>query len=81
VASGKGIPPFLILHVAATPETTAQAKRLEAVLRASDLSVKVYGALDSTHDKINQGIGLADDPTTTEIKRFLELALEQTAKP
>lgn len=80
VASGKGIPPFLILHVATTPETTAQAKRLEAVLRASDLSVKVYGAPDSTHEKINQGIGLAGDPTTTEIKRFLEQVLEQTAQ-
>ena len=50
------------------------------MLRASDLSVKVYGAPDSTHEKINQGIGLAGDPTTTEIKRFLEQALEQTAQ-
>ena len=30
VAKGKGIPPFLILHVADHPDTSAQAERLEA---------------------------------------------------
>ena len=33
VAKGKGIPPFLILHVADHPDTTAQAQRLGAVLK------------------------------------------------
>ena len=32
VAKDKGIPPFLILHVAGHPDTTAQARRLAAVL-------------------------------------------------
>ena len=33
VAKGKGIPPFLILHVADHPDTTAQAQRLGDVLK------------------------------------------------
>src|SRR3954469_13381809 len=35
VAKGKGIPPFLILHVADHPDTTAQAFRLGTVLKAA----------------------------------------------
>jgi arylformamidase len=38
VAKNKGIPPFLILHVAQHPDTTAQAQRLASVLKsAADL--------------------------------------------
>jgi acetyl esterase/lipase len=44
VAKGKGIPPFLILHVAGHPDTTAQAKRLGAVLQQAEIPVKVFGA-------------------------------------
>jgi hypothetical protein len=35
VAKGKGIPPFLILHVADHPDTAAQAFRLRAVLKTA----------------------------------------------
>lgn len=35
IAKDKGIPPFLTLHVAEHPDTTAQAQRLDAVLRAA----------------------------------------------
>ena len=34
VAKDKGIPPFLIMYVAEHPDTTAQARRLESVLKA-----------------------------------------------
>src|SRR5688572_28120589 len=33
IAKGKGIPPFLILHVADHPDASAQARRLGAVLK------------------------------------------------
>ena len=33
VEKGKGIPPFLILHITGNPDTTAQAFRLGAVLK------------------------------------------------
>ena len=44
VAKDKGIPPFLILHVAGHPDTTAQARRLGAVLHEADIPVTVFGA-------------------------------------
>ncbi len=42
VAKGKGIPPFLILHVAGHPDVTAQARRLGAVLSDAEIPVRVF---------------------------------------
>ena len=53
VAKDKDIPPFLIMHVAEHPDTTAQAQRLASVLKNAGVPVKVYGARESTHNKIN----------------------------
>ncbi len=72
IAANKGIPPFLILHVAATPETTAQAKRLEKVLREAGIAAKSFGAPDTNHIGINENIGQPNDPSTAEIKTFLD---------
>src|SRR5829696_5485631 len=44
VAKGKGIPPFLILHVADHPDVSAQAQRLEAVLKDAGISAKRFAA-------------------------------------
>ncbi|MCP4171604.1 MAG: alpha/beta hydrolase [Fuerstiella sp.] len=73
VARGKGIPPFLILHVAGHPNTTAQARRLGAVLKAAELPVTVFGARDTTHNRLNANLGQPDDPATEELYRFLDL--------
>lgn len=72
VAKGKGIPPFLILHVAGHPNTTAQARRLGVVLKASELPVTVFGARDTTHVRLNANLGQPDDPATKELYRFLD---------
>lgn len=72
VARGKGIPPFLILHVAGHPNTTAQARRLGAVLKAAEIPVKVFGARETTHNKLNANLGLPDDPATRELFNFLD---------
>src|SRR5205085_3217795 len=64
VTKDKGIPPFLILHVADHPDTTAQAQRLGNVLKDAGVPVKVFGAKDTTHTKINADLGLPDDPAT-----------------
>jgi len=37
IAKGKGVPPFLVLHVANHPDNSAQAFRLGAVLKAADI--------------------------------------------
>jgi arylformamidase len=81
VAPGKGIPPFLILHVAEHPDTTAQAQRLGAVLKGAGIPAKVFGApRGATHNSINADLGLADDPCTRELFAFVTTALSGSAR-
>jgi acetyl esterase/lipase len=77
VAKDKGIPPFLIMHVADHPDTSAQAQRLASVLKDAGVPVKVYGAKESTHNKINADIGLPDDPGTKALFEFVADALKK----
>src|SRR5882672_3941103 len=58
VAKDKGIPPFLIMHVADHPDTSAQAQRLASVLQGAGVPVRVFGAQESTHNKINADLGV-----------------------
>ena len=71
VAKDKGIPPFLILHVADHPDTSAQAQRLGSVLKDAGVSVTVFGARENTHGKINADLGLPDDPATKALLEFV----------
>lgn len=71
VAKGKGIPPFLILHVAGHPDVAAQARRLGAALKAAEVRVTVFGASETTHSKLNADLGLHNDPATKELFTFL----------
>lgn len=71
VAPDKGIPPFLILHVAGHPDTTAQARRLAAVLGAAGISARVVAGRETTHAKINDDLGKANDPVTRELLAFV----------
>ena len=77
VAKGKGIAPFLIMHVAGHPDVSAQAERLENVLKGAGVSVKRYGAKESTHNKINEEMGLADDPGTKAVFDFVAEVLRR----
>jgi acetyl esterase/lipase len=76
VASGKNIPPFLILHVAEHPDTTAQAQRLGAVLKEAGIPVTLFGGRETTHNKINADLGLPDDPATKSLFDFVAGALK-----
>ncbi|RYD49705.1 MAG: alpha/beta hydrolase [Verrucomicrobiaceae bacterium] len=76
VAKNKGIPPFLILHVGEHPDTSAQAQRLGAVLREAGVETKVFGARDTWHSKINEELGIAEDPVTKELLAFVEGVLK-----
>jgi acetyl esterase/lipase len=76
VAKDKGIPPFLILYVANHPDVTAQALRLGNVLKSADVPVTLFGAKETTHNKINADLGRPDDPATTALFEFLEKALK-----
>src|SRR5207245_6851615 len=77
VAKGKGIPPFLILHVAEHPDTSAQAQRLGNVLKDAGVSATVFGAKETSHGKINADLGLPDDPATKALFEFLGEALKK----
>ncbi|MFO0877976.1 MAG: alpha/beta hydrolase [Gemmataceae bacterium] len=77
VARGKQIPPFLILHVAEHPDTTAQALRLGNTLKAAEVPVTLVGARDTTHGKINDNLGLPDDPSTRALFTFLDNILKK----
>lgn len=72
VAKGKGIPPFLILYFSGNPDTRAQAERLGSVLKAADIPVRVYGKGDSNHSRLNDDLGVPDDPATQELYKFLD---------
>jgi acetyl esterase/lipase len=76
VAKGKGIPPFLILHVAGHPDVSAQARRLGNVLETADIPVKVFGAEETTHTLLNANLGRPDDPATKELFNFLDPLIE-----
>jgi arylformamidase len=72
IAKDKSIPPFFILHVADHPDNSAQAVRLETVLKDASLPVTRYGAKETNHTRINANLGLPDDPSTIELIRFLD---------
>jgi arylformamidase len=77
VARDKGIPPFLLLYVADHPDTTAQAKRLGSVLNEAGIPSKLFGAKDSEHSKINQDLGLADDPSSKAMFEFVDEVMKR----
>jgi arylformamidase len=77
VAPGKGIPPFLVLHLAEHPDVSAQAFRLGAVLRQAEIPVKVFGARDTTHTRINANLGMDGDPSTREVDEFIARVLKR----
>jgi arylformamidase len=77
VTKDKGIPPFLILHVADHPDTSAQAQRLGAVLNDAAVPTKVFGAKETNHTKINANLGIPDDPSTVALFEFVNRVLKK----
>lgn len=77
VARDKGIPPFLLLHLADHPDTTAQARRFAAVLKDAGVPVTVFGARETTHMKLNDDLGKPDDPATTALWAFVRDVVKQ----
>jgi arylformamidase len=77
VARDKGIPPFLILHIAGHPDTGAQARRMANVLEAAGIPVKVVAGRETTHASINDHIGAPNDSVTKELFAFVAEALKR----
>ena len=77
MAKDKGIPPFLILHVADHPDTSAQAQRLGAVLNDAGIPATLFGGKETTHTRINENLGQPDDPATIAVFQFVDAALKK----
>jgi acetyl esterase/lipase len=77
IAKGKSIPPFLILHVADHPDTSAQAFRLGAVLKQAGIPAKVFGAKETNHNRLNNNLGVDGDPSTKELYEFVDGAVKR----
>jgi arylformamidase len=70
VARAKGIPPFLLLYVADHPDTSAQARRFASVLTDAGIAAKLVGAKDTNHSKLDENLGLPEDPSTSALFEF-----------
>jgi len=77
VAKSKGIPPFLVVYAEGHLYTGAQAQRLGSVLGEAGIPVKLVGARDTNHNKLNDDRGRPDDPTTTALFEFVAEALNE----
>lgn len=77
VAKGKGIPPFLLMHVGENADVSAQATRLAAALKDAGVPVTVYAGRDTTHGRINADLGKPDDPGTKAVFEFLDKSLKK----
>jgi len=75
IARDQGIPPFLILYVNDHPDTSAQAQRLGAVLKDAGVSATLHGAKNTDHSKLNDNLGLPDDPATKVLFDFVANAI------
>ena len=76
ITKEKGIPPFLILYVNDHPDTNAQAQRLGSVLVEAGVTTKLVGGKQTNHSKINDDLGLPEDPNTAALYDFLDIFLK-----
>ena len=72
VAMGKGIPPFLLLHVAGREASRSQSESLAKELRKAGVFAKVVAAKGKTHETINRELGKAGDEPTRVVFEFLD---------
>jgi len=58
---------------------SAQAERLEAVLKDAGIPVRRLAAKETNHNKLNENLGLPDDPPTKALFEFVDEALKKQA--
>jgi len=75
IAKDKGIPPFLILHVADRPDSTAQSRAFAKALNDAGVQAKVVPGEGKTHATINRELGLPNDEPTKAMFEFLDRLL------
>lgn len=78
VAPHRGIPPFLLLHVADHTDTSAQAYRLWAALDQAHIPARLFGAEGTDHVKLDRDLGIAGDPATKVLFEFIDQVLRES---
>ena len=79
VTKDKGIPPFLILHIAGRPEsgTAIQALVLANALQVAAVPVQVVAAEGKTHLTLDSDLGLPNEASTKAVFDFLDRVLKK----
>jgi len=72
VEKDKGIPPFLILHVASRKDSSAQSQAFARALREAAVTAKVVAGHGKDHASINRELGLPGDEPTKAVFEFLK---------
>ena len=80
VAKGKGIPPFLILHIASRRDGKAQSESLANELKEAEVVAEVISESDKTHATINRELGTPGDIPTKHVFDFLDQTLKASKK-
>ena len=66
----------VVAFVSGHPDTSAQARRLATALESAAIPVRLYGGRETTHSKLNNDIGLPDDPGTKALIEFVDGVLK-----
>ena len=79
VTKDKGIPPFLILHIAGLPEsgTAIQSLVLANALQVAGIPVQVFAADGKTHITLDSDLGLPEDKPTKAVFDFVDTILKK----
>lgn len=72
VAKDRDIPPFLILHVADRPDSTAQSKTIAKALEGAGVQARLVPGEQKTHATINRELGVPGDEPTKAVFEFLD---------
>jgi arylformamidase len=56
---------------------SAQAQRLESVLKDAGIPAKRLAARETNHNKLNDNLGAPDDPPTKALFEFVDEALKK----
>ena len=72
VSPGKKIPPMLLIFVSGRKHHDQENHQFAAKLMKHGYSARVFEAKDRTHHSLAYDIGIANDPSTEQIMKFLE---------
>jgi acetyl esterase/lipase len=80
VGRDRGIPPFLILHVADRPDSRAQSQAFAKALQEAGVAAQVVPGEGKNHGTINRDLGTPGDAPTRAVFEFLERVRKTSLK-